>query len=266
MRTPLVAVAALLAAGLAPAQVVIPHPAAVYASTFDALAASGSALPWSNDNTLPGWFVFTGAGTALTTYIASDGASNAGSVFSYGSTGSSERALGALGSGGTYWGSPAAGAVAGYLVFGATNGTGLVLDSFTASYAGEQWRNGGNTSAHTMTVEIGTGASYAAVTNWAAAPASFSFTGPVATATAAAVNGNTAGRVNGLGGTVAVNWLPGETLWLRFADVNESGFDHGLAIDDFGFTVTAVPEPGTVALWLAGLGAVGFVARRRRRA
>lgn len=32
----------------------------------------------------------------------------------------------------------------------------------------------------------------------------------------------------------------------------------------FTLTLQAVPEPGTLALWLAGLGATGFVARRRR--
>lgn len=32
------------------------------------------------------------------------------------------------------------------------------------------------------------------------------------------------------------------------------------------FTVTPIPEPGTIALFAAGLGAVGFVARRRRAA
>ncbi len=39
----------------------------------------------------------------------------------------------------------------------------------------------------------------------------------------------------------------------------------GLAAGDrFTLTVTAVPEPGTYALLLAGLGVVGFLARRRR--
>jgi len=50
------------------------------------------------------------------------------------------------------------------------------------------------------------------------------------------------------------------------------GFNDSLQVDgdydDFivGLKVTAVPEPETYALMLAGLGAVGFLARRRRRA
>jgi hypothetical protein len=50
------------------------------------------------------------------------------------------------------------------------------------------------------------------------------------------------------------------------------GFNDSLQVDgdydDFivGLKVTAVPEPETYALMLAGLGAVGFLSRRRRRA
>ena len=44
------------------------------------------------------------------------------------------------------------------------------------------------------------------------------------------------------------------------------GATHDADFDDLvvGFKVTAVPEPETYALMLAGLGVVGFVARRRR--
>ncbi len=37
-----------------------------------------------------------------------------------------------------------------------------------------------------------------------------------------------------------------------------------LRIDDFSATVTAVPEPETYAMMLAGLGAIGFMSRRRK--
>ena len=49
------------------------------------------------------------------------------------------------------------------------------------------------------------------------------------------------------------------------------GFNDGLRVDaDYddmviGLKVTAIPEPETYALLLAGLGAVGFIARRRQR-
>lgn len=34
--------------------------------------------------------------------------------------------------------------------------------------------------------------------------------------------------------------------------------------DDGVLRVAAVPEPGTWAMWMAGLGGIGFIARRRR--
>jgi len=92
-----------------------------------------------------------------------------------------------------------------------------------------------------------------------------------------------------LGGTLALNCYGdctlavGDSLTLlqasgvlsgSFADVTLSGFGSGAfdVVVDAGLgevrlwvteTVTAVPEPGTWALWLAGLGALRFVARRR---
>ncbi len=48
--------------------------------------------------------------------------------------------------------------------------------------------------------------------------------------------------------------------WARENVINSGS----LRIDDFSATVTAVPEPETYAMMLAGLGAVGFLSRRRK--
>ena len=53
----------------------------------------------------------------------------------------------------------------------------------------------------------------------------------------------------------ALGTTPGATNWVLGGLV---------AGDRFTLTVTAVPEPGTYALLLAGLGALGFIVRRRR--
>lgn len=260
----LFAAATLLAAVPVLAQINIATPATTYTQNFDALATSGTANIWTNNSTLAGWSAFLASNTAVSTYAAGNGSNTAGAIYSFGTGTASDRALGALGSGGSYWGSPASGAVAGYFALALLNGSALTFDSFTIGFSGEQWRNGGVITAHTMVLEYGFGASFATVAGWTAPGGNFNWTSPVATASAAAVGGNVAGLVSGNGGTVSTAWAPGQTLWVRWIERNDAGNDHGLAIDNLSFSVTAVPEPGTYALLLAGLGLVGFVARRRR--
>lgn len=265
LRKKLLVAAALLALlPVAQAQISVATPSFSYTQSFDSLSTSTTATPWVNDSTLPGWSLVTSTGAAAATIVGGTGSSNAGSFYSFGAAGSAERALGGAASGGAYFGAPAAGAIAGWMVVAFTNNTSGNIDNFSFAYDGEQWRNGGNTSAQTMVMEYGVGSSYASVGSWTAPGGSADFTSPVVGATAAAVDGNSAGLVTGLGGSfTGLSWAAGDTLYLRFVERNDSGNDHGLALDNFSFSVTAVPEPGTVALWLAGLGAIAFVARRR---
>lgn len=240
-----------------------------YTQNFDSLATSGTANAWTNDSTLQGWSLFAqpAPGTAITAYNAGDGSSNTGSFYSFGAANGSDRALGGVGSGGAYFGSPASGNIAGWIAVAFQNNTGSTLSNFTVGFDGEQWRNGGNTSAQSMVLEYGFGSSFATVASWSAPGGSFDWASPVATSTAGALDGNAAAnRVTGLGGTVTTPWTAGNTLWIRWVERNDTGNDHGLAIDNVSFAVDPVPEPENYALMLAGIGVVGAIARRRMTA
>lgn len=235
-----------------------------YTQNFDNLISSGTNQAWSNNSTLPGWSLFRqpAPGTAITTYNAGDGGSNAGSFYSFGTGSNTDRALGGTASGGTYFGSPASGTVAGWITVGFRNDTEATIPSATILYDGEQWRNGGNTTAQTMAFEYGVGATFETVTTWTAPGSSFDFTSPVTGATAAAVNGNAEGLVQNIGGTLSsLNLEANQTLWFRWIENNDAGNDHGLGIDNFRFT--PVPEPGTIfAIGAAVLGGGAFVRRK----
>jgi hypothetical protein len=213
-----------------------------YSQNFDTLASSGTANTWANGSTLQGWSLYrqpAASPVAVTTYGADSGATNSGAFVSYGASGGSDRAFGSLASGGAYFGSPASGAVAGWLALAMTNDTGAAIAALNVSFSGEQWRNGGNTTAHSMVLEYGYGSSFGGVTTWIKPGGSFNWTSPVATGTAAAVDGNAAGKVSGLGGSLdlaAAPWAANGTLWLRWIENNDSGNDHGLAIDDLAIS------------------------------
>jgi len=223
-----------------------------YAQNFDSLATSGTGNAWANDTTISGWHLFNKDSAAITTYNAGTGSSGTGNFYSFGLAASSERALGGVGSGGAYFGSPVSGAVAGWIAVAIVNNSGSTFSGFAIQYTGEQWRDGGAATpvSQTMVLEYGFGATFGDVTTWTAPGGSFDFTSPVFvnTGTGAAVDGNGAGQSTGRGGTVdTLSWDNDETLWIRWIERNDTGLDHGLAIDDL--SITAVPEAAHYALF-----------------
>jgi hypothetical protein len=260
-----------LMAGEVRGQVSITNPTATYTQNFDTLITSGTNQTWTNNTTLLGWHLFVqpAPGTAVTQYSAGAGSSGTGSFYSFGTGTDSDRALGGLASGSAYFGSPApsSGTVAGWLAVSFTNNTGAPITNPEIRYDGEQWRNGGNSSlaSQTMVMEYGVGSSFTAVGTWTAAGTVFNFTSVVnSPSSAAAVDGNTAGRVANIGGTLdlVTSVQDGDTLWIRWIELNDTGNDHGLAIDNFRFT--PVPEPGTVFGLGAAVLAAGTLIRRKK--
>ncbi|MBC8095993.1 MAG: IPTL-CTERM sorting domain-containing protein, partial [Akkermansiaceae bacterium] len=189
-----------------------------YSQNFNSLATSGTANSWANGSTIAGWHLFTKAtpAAAVSTYRAGAGTSATGGFYSFGSD--SDRALGGIGSG----------TVSGYIAAQFLNNSGSSFNGFNAHWAGEQWRNSGNASAHSMMFQYGIGNAFDSLT-WQTPGSEFTWSTPVTGGTAASVNGNTVGRVNDVGGTITgLNWKDGETLWLRWIENDDSGTDHGL--------------------------------------
>ncbi|MDB6121870.1 MAG: hypothetical protein JWQ71_863 [Pedosphaera sp.] len=286
-------IAGVLATGLAlvisqnaHGQVLYGTAGANYNQNFDSLPNTPQnvnlqpALQWV-DNTTPGasqigllgWYLYhplslaEGGSNGHQRVRIGAGTQNTGAFMSFGASGSTDRSLGNVGSG-------TLAATGGDIYIGLRirNTTGQTLDSFTLTYNGEQWRDGGvatpgSPTAQTMTFGWSTTAtSISDANNLFTSLTSLDFTTPVFinTGTGAAVDGNVAGRVNGITGTVTgLNWLDGTDLWLRWDDINNPNNDHGSGIDDLVFTATAVPEPTTWAVFT--MGTLAFVGYRRRK-
>src|SRR5581483_4342455 len=193
-----------------------------YTQDFNTLAGSGSssALP-------PGWaFVESGA-NANTTDTAGSGASTTGNTYSFGSTGSSERALGGLQSGSLV---PTVGACF-------TNNTGGTINALAVAYTGEQWRLGASgRGADRLDFQLSTTATSLTTGTWIDYD-SLDFSSPVTTGTVGALNGNTSVNRSSLSFTInGLNIVNGQTFFIRWLDFNVSNSDDGLAIDDFSLT------------------------------
>lgn len=205
-------------------QVSITTPETNYTQDFNTLATSGASNPWTNNTTLTGWY------SNRTTYNANNGAANAGGLYSYGTGTNSERALGSIGSGS-----------ANPVLYGwrLLNNTGAAVTSVTITYTGEQWRRANNVS-HDLVVEYQIGATVDNITagTWVGVSA-LTFTSPNTGATATALDGNAAAnRVVGITETISVMIAPGDEIMIRWRDDDDTGVDHGLAIDDVTVSVT----------------------------
>lgn len=244
-----VAVAAL-GGGAAQAAFILTTP--VYTQNFDTLANTGTS------SILPDGFEIAEAGaSANNTYAAGTGSSNTGNTYSFGAAGSLDRALGGLRSGNLI---PTFG-----IQF--TNMLGRTITSLNISFIGEQYRLGTVGRADRLAFEFSTTATNLLGTGFTALTA-LDFSSPTTTGTVGALDGNLAANQRVVSGTIAgLELLQGQSIFLRFVDLDATGADDGLGIDNFraeAVTLAAVPEPSTWMMLIAGFGLIGAALRGRR--
>ncbi|ODS64119.1 MAG: hypothetical protein ABS41_03675 [Arenimonas sp. SCN 70-307] len=166
-------------------------------------------------------------------YAVDTGGSTTGDTYSYGAAGSTERAFGSLRSGTLI------------PTFGAcfTNNTGGMINSFDIAYTGEQWRLGTAGRTDTLAFQFSTNATDLTIGTWTGV-AALDFVTPN-TATTGAKNGNDAANRTARSATVSgVSIANGANFCIRWNDLDASGADDGLAIDDFSITAgAAAPAP-----------------------
>jgi len=230
IRLALTALAVL--AGILPFQLRAQFPMSTgpYAQNFDVLGSvSGT---WTDNTTLPGWYISKSVAGGVTGYTASTGSGTTGAIYSYGVAGvngATDRALGSLAS-----------ATPGNFAYGVrfTNDTAATFTNFTITCTGEQWRNSG---AAAQTLSFSYRISNSPITNSDAANANtwtsvaaLNFVTPTVGGSASALDGNAAANRQ-----VFLNVpLPGvfvgpsQEIFFRWRDVDDTGSDHGVAIDD----------------------------------
>jgi hypothetical protein len=225
-------------------------PAGAYTQDFNT-AFLGTTTYSLTDNAVanPGWYALRSAGNVSPNVLAADtGSSTTGQLKNYGSSGNADRALGSLATSGT-------GAV--FYGIRIQNDTGVPIQSVRVQYTGEQWRAASadaDTLAFSYQISDGDIISLTAGT-WTNFT-DLNFVSPNNTSTGA-VDGNALANRIGLDRTLLVDIPAGSEIMLRWNDVDDTGFDHGLAIDDVVVTFL-LPSAAPVTISGRALNAAGY--------
>lgn len=238
---------------VAKADIVLTNSTTSYTQDFDTLASTGgtgTVVPF-------GWYFNETGTSANTSYGVGTGSSGTGNTYSFGASGSTDRAFGGLLSGTVV---PTIGAR--FINQGTT-----AIDKLSVAYRGEMWRLGVAGREDRLDFEYSTDATSLSLTagTWTGLSA-LNFVAPDQAGAAGARDGNS--LFTNLAGEISVTLNPNEVIWFRWKDFNASGADDGLAIDNFSVTASflaPIPEPG--AMLLTGVASLAIAGRRwmRRR-
>ena len=202
-----------------------------------------TSLGGSVTNTLNGWYAAKIAGTGgITNIVADNGSGTSGAVYNYGSTtapANADRSLGGLATGSF---TPGFGALI-------KNETGQTLQGVQISFISKLWRSSTVSNSLSFGYGLVDGATFTTANFLTAAGASALVAADVifpAAASGGAVDGNLpANQVAFNNVTIPQTLAPGETLFIRWQDVDGAGSDAGIAIDNVSLTALTQPPPAT---------------------
>jgi len=200
-----------------------------YTQNFDGLgtgnssALTGGHLGLLNSN-LNGWyFLETGSG-ANTAFTAGTGSGTSGDTYSVGTAGGTDRSLGSLQSG----------TVVPSFGFWFQNNTGSTISGIDLSYKGETWRIAATGRSDALNFSTSTSATTLGAGTWTGV-SSLNYVNTSAAATASASKLQSSTISGNLG---ALSLANGSRMFLRWTDVNPTGSDDLLAINDFSLSAS----------------------------
>lgn len=213
---------------------------AQYAQNFDTIQTTTANASTTYDKLPQGWGIYeVGSGAAADgRYLVADGSNTTGTAYSFGATGSTDRALGTIASNNNF---PTLGAIF-------FNETDNPITSITITYTGEQWRFGGRTTGTKDILQFEYSLDATGIVNnvgtWIRVT-QLDFESVITatpTNSGVALNGNLAANRQVITHTITgLNLQPGGSIVIRWSDPNITGNDDGLAVDDFSISAGLVP-------------------------
>jgi hypothetical protein len=202
---------------------------------FNSLGSSGS-VAWANNSTLEGWYA-TIVGSNLTTYAANNGSATSVGLYSLGSAGSSDRAIGVVPGGST-------GQTVSYYGWRLKNTTGGTIKVLRVSWYGEQWSQNAQT-ASAQDIKLYYRASTSALTSltsgtFSTADSRF-LTPKFNTGPTGAIDGNDASNRELVVAYITVNLANNSEIMLRWQDVTDAN-NQIIALDDVSVVATSDQE------------------------
>jgi hypothetical protein len=221
---------------------------------------------WNNGTTVTGWYAKTDATASIASYGAYTGSQNPAGLYAFGVEGINPLSDRALGMVTTNDFTGPAGSGKGYIGWRIRNNTGSTIESITVTWTGEQWLRQNNSNAHTLDLDYQVGNLVTDLTAGTWTSASSMFTSPITGDSGTTLlDGNaSANRVVDIEAIISgLSIDPNQEIMLRWVDLNDTGTDHVMAIDDVSVSVgydythnipAEIPETGVTITVSGGNG------------